>query len=100
MMDNDPKHTSSRVAAWIESQHINWWKTPAESPDINPIENLWHELKEYLRREVKPKRKDELISGIKQFSDTIIVIKTRKYIGHLRKVILKVIAENGGPTGY
>ena len=32
---------------WIyfESRGINWWKTPPESPDANPIENLWHELK-------------------------------------------------------
>ena len=43
MMDNDPKHTS-----------VNWWKIPAESPDLNSIENIWHELKEYIRRDVKP----------------------------------------------
>ena len=58
MQDNDPKHTSKKV------QHINWWKTPAESTDCNPIENLWHELKEYIRREAKPETKQELIYGI------------------------------------
>ena len=59
MMDNDPKHTSHHVADYLRDQNINWWKTPAETPDLNPIENLWHELKEFIRREVKPKTKSE-----------------------------------------
>ena len=50
MQDNDPKHTSNRFQLWLEENRINWWKTPPESPDLNPIENLWHELKEYIRR--------------------------------------------------
>ena len=79
---------------------VNWWKTPAESPDLNPIENLWHELKEYIRRVVKPKIKSELVSGILEFWDTVDVQKCKKYIGHLRKVVPKVIQMNGGPTGY
>ena len=64
MMDNDPKHTSRYAQAWMAENQINWWRTPAESPDLNPIENLWHELKEYIRRVVKPKIKQELIDGI------------------------------------
>lgn len=100
MADNDPKHTSILAQEFLSSNNIVWWRTPAESPDLNPIENMWHELKEYIRREVKPQRKDELIQGIKRFWETVDVAKCKKYIGHLQKVIPKVIEQNGEPTGY
>ena len=51
MQDNDPKHTSRYIQKLFEDV---WWRTPAESPDCNPIENLWHELKEFLRRKLNP----------------------------------------------
>ena len=91
MQDNDPKHTSRHARQWIEDNGVNWWRTPAESPDMNPIENLWHELKEYIRREAKPKTKDELVDGISNFWATVDANKCRKYIGHLRKVLPAVI---------
>ena len=49
MQDNDPKHTLKHAQKWIRKNNINWWNTPAESPDLNPIVNLWHELKQYIR---------------------------------------------------
>ena len=45
MQDNDPKHTSRRAQNFFTQHGISWWKTPAESPDANPIENFLHELK-------------------------------------------------------
>ena len=63
MAANDPKHTSVAAKQFLEENGINWWRTPAESPDLNPIENLWHELKEYIRRDIKPKTKDQLVEG-------------------------------------
>ena len=40
MQDNDPKHTSRAAREFFANHNINWWKIPAESPDMNPIENL------------------------------------------------------------
>ena len=95
MADNDPKHTSNAARAWLVTNGINWWRTPPESPDMNPLENLWHELKEFIRKEVKQKTKEELIDRIKLFWTKIDVTKCNKYINHLKKVIPEVIEQKG-----
>ena len=48
-MDNDPKHCSSYIQSYFDGHNINRWPTPPESPDLNPIENVWGTLKQYLR---------------------------------------------------
>ena len=99
--DNDPKHTSRAAQDFMDENGINWCRTPAESPDLNPIEKLWHELKHYLRKKVKPKTIDELKDGICEFWETRVdVEKCRKYIGNLRKVVPEVIRREGRATGY
>ena len=67
---------------------------------MNPIENLWHELKEYIRREVKPINKEQLVKGIIDFWDTVDTNKCCHYISHLDKVLPKIIECNGEATGY
>ena len=98
--DNDPKHTSVWARNYFEQQGINWWYTLPSSPDLNPIENVWGSLKQYLRTNVKPKTIEELKIGIREFWHTLTPAVCRKYIQHLKKVIPKVINEDGGPSGY
>ena len=100
MQDNDPKHTSRSTRAWMEEKGINWWHTPAESPDLNPIENVWHALKHHLRRHVKPSNREELIEGIKEFWRGLNPQACNKYIDHLYNVIPVVITRAGEASGF
>ena len=57
---------TSRVAkALLRGEENQLVATPPESPDLNPIEDLWRELKYYLESKVKPTTKQELVDGIK-----------------------------------
>lgn len=98
--DNDPKHTSRWAQDYFQRKGIEWWKTPPSSPDLNPIENVWGSMKQYLRTYAKPKTVPELKDGIKQFWKTLTPQVCTKYIDHLLKVVPKVIEVNGAPSGY
>ena len=89
------------VTLMISSRRMEyWWPTPPESPDLNPIENIWGSLKQYLRNTYKPKNLVQLKEGIQQFWLTLTPEVCKRYIMHLKKVMPKVIEEGGGPSRY
>ncbi|KAL6743487.1 hypothetical protein Aduo_016518 [Ancylostoma duodenale] len=47
--DNDPKHKSRYTTELLDMWNVHRIDWPPESPDLNPIELVWHQLKYYLR---------------------------------------------------
>ena len=58
--DNDLKHTSKYIQQFFDMNKISWWKSLAESLDLNPIEKVWGSMKTYLTDKHKPRNREEL----------------------------------------
>ena len=46
--DGAPLHTTKSTLMWLDSNAIKWMPHPSGSPDLNPIEPLWHTFKELI----------------------------------------------------
>ncbi len=58
--DNDPKHTSKPTSEWLKKIKVLEW--PNQCPDLNPIEMLWHDLKQSIHA-----RKLSNVAELRQF---------------------------------
>ena len=60
--DNDPKHTSKSTSEWLKKPKMKVLEWPSQSLDLNPIEMLWHDLKQAVHAQ-KPSN----VAELKQF---------------------------------
>jgi transposase len=48
MQDSAPIHTAKKFREWFENQGVMVTKWAPYSPDMNPIENVWHMVKDWI----------------------------------------------------
>lgn len=99
--DNARPHTSKIAVAAREQSGLKFLPWPAQSPDLNPIENLWDRVKKrvYSRRK-KPKNLFELTRAVKAAWKAIPLEHIQVLVDSLPRRIEAVIAAEGGPTKY
>lgn len=96
--DNDPKHTAVDVKLWI-LYNTKHFPTPPQSPDLNPIENLWAYLEEKIREHLISS-KTTLKQVLPEEWDKIRIEKCRKLVESIPRRLEAVLANNGYPTKY
>ena len=99
--DNDPKHTSRLATKWLKDSKIQVLNWPAQSPDLNPIENLWQELKRRLNGYAQwPDSIQELWERIEIEWERIPAEKCAQLIDSMPARIAAVLKAKGGHTKY
>ena len=43
--DNDLKHTAKATLEWLQDKNVKVFEWPSQSLDLNPVVNLWKDLK-------------------------------------------------------
>jgi transposase len=99
--DNDPKHTSKKAKKWFEDNDIQVISSPAQSPDLNPIEHLWEHLKcQLCQYETPPKGVQELWDRVSEEWNKISPETCQNLIESMPRRIQAVIKAKGGHTKY
>lgn len=97
--DNDPKHTANKTKEWLLYNVRQMLPTPPQSPDLNPIENLWALLELKIRKYTSSSRK-ELICHLKKAWAEIDPQETNNLVESMPRRLQAVINAKGFPTKY
>lgn len=109
MHDNAPCHTAKKVEKFLKQRRVPTMKWPAQSPDLNPIENLWVMFKDafharLIHEGIKPstrpevmRRCEELLKEVWRDQGMTLIMKL---INSMRARCEAVIAAKGWHTKY
>jgi hypothetical protein len=99
--DNARPHKAKVTIAFREENALRTLPWPAQSPDLNPIENLWAEIKRRLHNlKQKPSNIDELEKCVEKVWRAIPNETIENLVDSMPRRVEAVIAANGGPTKY
>ncbi|CAJ0946856.1 unnamed protein product [Ranitomeya imitator] len=97
--DLAPAHSAKTTGKWFTDHGITVLNWPANSPDLNPIENLWDIVKRKLR-DARPNTLDELKAAIEASWASITSQQCHRLIASMPRRIEAVISAKGFPTNY
>ena len=97
--DNASCHRAKSVKTFLQERHIMSMAWPANSPDLNPIENLWWKLKKMVHDKA-PTCKADLATAIRQSWRQIDEVYCLSLVKSMPQRIQAVIKARGGATKY
>ena len=98
MEDGAPVHQSKLSKNWREAQCIKKLDWPSNSPNLNPIGNLWKILKDLFHHYNKPSNKLELILTIQAIWNAIYLQQLQRLISSMPDRMQAMISAKRGST--
>jgi len=99
--DGAPSHRSKATLSWLDSHDIPLFYHPPNSPDLNPIEPVWLELKHILqRRRHTPTTIDDLKAAVQTAWEEIPIDTINRHIDRMPARALAVFTAKGGHTQF
>lgn len=97
--DNDPKHTAKKTRAFFRSTRIKLMEWPPQSPDLNPIENLWAILDNKVDK-TDVTNKQTYFAALQKAWDDLDPQHLRNLVETMPKRLQLVIKAKGGHIDY
>ncbi len=97
--DNDPKHTAKIMKEWLHNNSVTVLEWPSQSPDLNPIEHLWRDLKMAVHQRL-PSNLTELERICKEEWQRIPKSRCEKLVASFPKRLMAVLNQKGASTKY
>ncbi|GET67406.1 IS630 family transposase [Rhizophagus irregularis DAOM 181602=DAOM 197198] len=99
--DNAPIHTTKITKNWLKKNKIAIIDWPANSPDLNPIENIWKQLKDNIQaRKTFPRTVSELKVALSKEWENLDCSIFKEVVASMLQRINAVLEARGGPTHY
>ena len=97
--DLAPAHSARCTTTWLRSHNIPVLEWPANSPDLNIIENVWDIMKRRMRNS-RPSTTEEMVQVIKDVWMSITPETIHNLVASLPRRIQAVIDAEGDSTKY
>ena len=98
--DGAPCHTAHLCKKWFDAKNVAVLDWPGNSPDLNPIENLWSRLKRAVAQR-RPSKKQQLIEAIlASWFHIITASDLQNLVESMPRRCQAVIDAKGYPTRY
>ncbi len=97
--DNVPKHTAKITKEWLHNNSVTVLEWPSQSPDLNPIEHLWRDLKMAVHQRL-PSNLTELERICEEEWQRIPKSRCEKLVASFPKRLMAVLNQKGASTKY
>ena len=99
LQDNDPKRRSRLTMDFLRKQAPEVMEWPSNSPDVNPVENLWSIIKRRVEKR-KPSNLDELDDFLHEEWEKIDLSLLNNLIKSMKTRCLALIDSKGERINY